>query len=164
MNRQEVIKYCLKLKDTFEDYPFKDDNESVTLKHRKNKKWFALIMNVKQKVYLNVKTNPEYSDLLRNSYSYIIPAYLWKDTPETAVFRHEDTHKWFAIIMKVKNEEYFNVKTEPNYSDLLRNTYDYIIPAYHMNKEHWNTIILSDDCDEGLVKELLKQSYDLTKK
>ena len=109
MNRQEVIKYCLKLKDTFEDYPFKDDNESVTLKHRKNKKWFALIMNVKQKVYLNVKTNPEYSDLLRNSYSYIIP-------------------------------------------------------AYHMNKEHWNTIILSDDCDEGLVKELLKQSYDLTKK
>ena len=109
MNRQEVIKYCLNLKDTFEDYPFKDDNKSVTLKHKKNKKWFALIMNVKEKVYLNVKTNPEYSDLLRNSYSYIIP-------------------------------------------------------AYHMNKEHWNTIILSDDCDESLVEELLKQSYDLTKK
>ena len=36
--------------------------------------------------------------------------------------------------------------------------------VYHMNKEHWNTIILSDKCDRELVEELLEQSYDLTKK
>lgn len=109
MNRKDVIKYCLDLKDTYEDYPFPDDNDSVTLKHRKNKKWFALIMNVKGKEYLNLKTNPEYSELLRKTYSYIIP-------------------------------------------------------AYHMNKEHWNTIILSEECDRKLVEELLVQSYELTKK
>ena len=58
---------------------------------------------------------------------------------------------------------YLNVKTDPNYSDILRNTYDYIIPAYHMNKEHWNTIIIDEKVDEDLVKELIEQSYQLTK-
>ena len=37
-------------------------------------------------------------------YYGVSPEYLWKDTPDTAVFRHEYTHKWFAIIMKVKGE------------------------------------------------------------
>lgn len=109
MNRKEVISYCLKLQDTYEDYPFPGDIESVTLKHKKNNKWFALIMNIKGK-------------------------------------------------------EYLNIKTEPEYSEILRKTYKYIIPAYHMNKEHWNTIILSSKCDKQLIKELLNQSYNLTKK
>lgn len=109
MDRKEVINFCLKLPDTYEDYPFPDDNDSVTMKHKKNKKWFALIMNVNGKEYLNIKTNPEYSELLRKTYSYIIP-------------------------------------------------------AYHMNKEHWNTIILGDECDSKLIKELLELSYELTNK
>ena len=54
-------------------------------------------------------------------------------------------------------------KVDPNYSDILRNTYDYIIPAYHMNKEHWNTIIVDEKVDNNLVKELIEQSYQLTK-
>lgn len=109
MDREEVIKYCLSLKDVYEDYPFPEDYTSATIKHNKNKKWFALIMNVKDKLYLNVKTNPDYSDILRN-------------------------------------------------------TYKYIIPAYHMNKEHWNTIIIDENVDKEIVKELINQSYELTKK
>ena len=108
MNREDIIKYSLSLQDTYEDYPFPDDNTSVTIKHLDNKKWFALIMNVNGKLYLNVKTNPEYSELLRNSY-------------------------------------------------------DYIIPGYHMNKEHWNTVIIDDKVDVSLVEELIEQSYELTK-
>lgn len=108
MNKSEVIKYCLTLQNTFEDYPFEDDNISVVMKHKKNKKWFALMMEVKGNIYLNIKTNPEYSELLRNEY-------------------------------------------------------EYIIPAYHMNKEHWNTIILNNNIDSNLVKELINQSYELTK-
>lgn len=109
MEKGEVIKYCLTLSNVYEDYPFPDDRFSVTMNHKENNKWFALIMRVKGQLYLNVKTNPEYSDLLRNTYSYIIP-------------------------------------------------------AYHMNKEHWNTIVLSEKVDENMVKELIKQSYELTKK
>lgn len=94
----------------------------------------------------------------------IEPEYLWDDTPDTAVFRHLNNKKWFGIIMNVKDEVYFNVKTDPNYSELLRSTYNYIIPAYHMNKEHWNTIIVSKDIDKKLLYELIDQSYELTKK
>lgn len=92
------------------------------------------------------------------------PEYLWHDTPDAAIFRHENNRKWFALIMKVNDEEYLNVKTDPDYSDLLRNTYDYIIPAYHMNKEYWNTIIISQNANKALVYELIDQSYELTKK
>lgn len=92
------------------------------------------------------------------------PEYLWEDTPDAAIFRHASNRKWFALIMPVKDEEYLNVKTEPDYSDLLRNTYDYIIPAYHMNKEHWNTIIISKKVNQSLLYELIDQSYELTKK
>ena len=92
------------------------------------------------------------------------PEYLWNDTPDAAIFRHENNRKWFALIMQVNDEEYLNVKTDPDYSDLLRNTYDYIIPAYHMNKEYWNTIIISQNVNKELVYELIDQSYELTKK
>lgn len=108
MNKQEIIDFCLTLPNTFEDRPFPDDYESVVMKHIHNKKWFALIMEVRGELYLNVKTNPEYSELLRKSY-------------------------------------------------------EYIIPAYHMNKQHWNTIVISDKVDISLVKELIEQSYQLTK-
>lgn len=91
------------------------------------------------------------------------PEFLWKDTPDAGVFRHGNNRKWFALIMNVKENVYLNVKTDPNYSDLLRNSYDYIIPAYHMNKEHWNTIVLNKCLDISLVYELIDQSFELTK-
>ena len=46
MNRNDVINYCLKLPNVYEDYPFPNDDTSVTMKHQKNNKWFALIMGV----------------------------------------------------------------------------------------------------------------------
>ncbi len=46
MNKEEIIKYCLTLENTYKDCPFLDDFESVTMKHCKDKKWFALLMNV----------------------------------------------------------------------------------------------------------------------
>ena len=106
MNKEEIIEYCLTLKNTYKDCPFSDDFESVTMKHCENKKWFALLMNVNERLYLNIKT-------------------------------------------------------DPNYSDILRNTYDYIIPAYHMNKEHWNTIILNGTVPDKDIKRMISESYDL---
>lgn len=65
--------------------------------------------------------------------------------------------------MEVKGKLYLNIKTEPNYSELLRSSYYYIIPGYHMNKEYWNTIVISDKVNVPLVKELIERSYELTK-
>ncbi len=104
----------------------------------------------------------EIFEYIKNQYN-IVPEYLWDNKPDVAVFRHNDTKKWFGIIMHVNGEEYFNVKTEPDYSDLLRNTYDYIIPAYHMNKEHWITILLDGTVPKQKICDLIDISYDLTK-
>lgn len=109
ITKSMIIEYCLTLKDTFEDYPFNEDFETTAMKHSKSKKWFALLMYVGEKLYVNVKTNLEYSDLLRS-------------------------------------------------------TYNYIIPAYHMNKEHWNSVIINECLDFDLLKELIKESYELTNK
>ncbi len=104
----------------------------------------------------------EIFEFIKEKYN-VNPEYLWKTSPDSAVFRHKNNKKWFALIMNVNNEEYLNLKAEPDYSDLLRNSNNYIIPAYHMNKEHWNTIIISKDIDKTLTYELIDQSYELTK-
>ena len=81
-----------------------------------------------------------------------------------SISENQISYKLLEEVYKIVNNKlYLNVKTDPNYSDILRNTYDYIIPAYHMNKEHWNTIIIDEKVDEDLVKELIEQSYQLTK-
>lgn len=81
-----------------------------------------------------------------------------------SISENQVSYKLLEEVYKIVNNKlYLNVKTDPNYSDILRNTYDYIIPAYHMNKEHWNTIIVDEKVDNNLVKELIEQSYQLTK-
>ena len=81
-----------------------------------------------------------------------------------SISENQVSYKLLEEVYKIVNNKlYLNVKTDPNYSYILRNTYDYIIPAYHMNKEHWNTIIVDEKVDNNLVKELIEQSYQLTK-
>ncbi|WOO86920.1 MmcQ/YjbR family DNA-binding protein [Mollicutes bacterium LVI A0039] len=54
---------------------------------------------------------------------------------------------------------YANLKNDPDKNYLLRTSFDYITPGYHMNKEHWNTIDLQAEFDENLVKGLIIESY-----
>lgn len=54
-----------------------------------------------------------------------------------------------------------NVKVDPEWRDLLRNTYASVIPAWHQNKEHWNTIILDGTIPEVDIKRMIAESYDI---
>ena len=54
-----------------------------------------------------------------------------------------------------------NVKVDPEWRDFWRNAYDAVIPAYHQNKEHWNTIILDGSIPDRDVKRMIAESYDL---
>ena len=86
-NRQAVIKFCLSLgENVYEDYPFDDTNWTV-MRHRGNKKGFALLY--------------EYQGRLQ-----------------------------------------VNVKCEPAGIDFWRDRFAGVLPGYHMNKAHWNTILL----------------------
>ena len=54
-----------------------------------------------------------------------------------------------------------NVKVDPRWRDFWRDTYDAVVPAYHQNKEHWNTIILDGSIPDEDVKRMIAESYDL---
>ncbi len=54
-----------------------------------------------------------------------------------------------------------NVKVSPEWRDMWRSTYNSVIPGYHQNKEHWNTVILDDSIPDEDVKRMIAESYDI---
>ena len=54
-----------------------------------------------------------------------------------------------------------NVKVDTEWRDLWRKTYKAVLPAYHQNKEHWNTIILDGSIPDDVIKRMIAESYDL---
>ncbi len=54
-----------------------------------------------------------------------------------------------------------NVKVDPAWRDFWRQTYESVIPGYHQNKEHWNTVILDGTIPDDDVRRMIAESYDL---
>ncbi|MBR3245419.1 MAG: methylated-DNA--[Parasporobacterium sp.] len=54
-----------------------------------------------------------------------------------------------------------NVKADPEWRDLWRKTFASVIPGYHQNKDHWNTIILDGSIPDKDIKRMIAESYDL---
>lgn len=103
--RKEVLDFCMGFPDVYVDAPFRDDNW-VLLRYRKNKKAFA--------------------------WTYERNGHIW-----------------------------VNVKVDPQWRDLWRNTYPSVLPGYHQNKEHWNSIILDGTVPDDEIKRMIAESYDL---
>jgi predicted DNA-binding protein (MmcQ/YjbR family) len=55
----------------------------------------------------------------------------------------------------------FNVKCDPEKAEELRESYSSVIPAWHMNKKHWNTIILNGQLSAKQIREMIDDSYAL---
>ncbi|MEE1305468.1 MAG: methylated-DNA--[protein]-cysteine S-methyltransferase [Agathobacter sp.] len=54
-----------------------------------------------------------------------------------------------------------NVKVNPEWRDFWRSTYEAVIPGYHQNKEHWNTIILNGTIPDNDIRRMIGESYDI---
>lgn len=54
-----------------------------------------------------------------------------------------------------------NIKVDPAWRDFWRQTYESVIPGYHQNKEHWNTVILDGSIPDDDIKRMIAESYDL---
>jgi len=54
-----------------------------------------------------------------------------------------------------------NVKVDPRWRDLWRETYESVVPGWHQNKDHWNTIILDGSIPTEDIKRMIAESYDL---
>lgn len=79
----------------------------------------------------------------------------------TLVFKIEG--KIFLLLSLDAVPPQFNAKCDPDQAIEMREQYDSIIPGYHMNKKHWNTVIVDGSLPTSLIKTLIDASYDLVK-
>lgn len=76
-------------------------------------------------------------------------------------FVYKVSGKIFLLMASDNTFLQINVKCNPEKAIELREQYAAIIPGYHMNKKHWNTMIMDGSLDAGLVKECIQHSYQL---
>ena len=69
--------------------------------------------------------------------------------------------KIFALIFSKDGRIWVNVKTDPKWRDLWRSSFSSVVPAYHMNKEYWNSIILDGTVPDADIRRMIAESYDL---
>lgn len=79
--------------------------------------------------------------------------------PDIVVFKKSG--KIFLLVSLESIPLQINVKCDPEKAVLLRDEFSSVLPGYHMNKKHWNTIILDGTIQTALVKEWIKESYAL---
>ena len=91
------------------------------------------------------------------------------DTYEEAPFHDQNwqlvrvkgTRKAFLWTYERDGYINLNVKVNPEWRDFWRETYPSVIPGWHQNKEHWNTIILDGTIPDDEIKRMIAESYDL---
>ena len=102
----------------------------------------------------------------------VLPEYPWRRTPDSAVFRHEDNRKWFALIMSVPGNrvglpgeepvDAINLKVDDLFYRDVIITREGIMPAYHMNKLHWISARLDGSVEKDQLFDLIDLSYSAT--
>ena len=98
----------------------------------------------------------------------------FEDDFDTTVFRHGEGGKWFGLVMNVEKSrvglpgegkvDVLNLKCDPEEGFIVREMYEGIIPAYHMNKRHWISVLLIGSVPMDFTEHLIEKSYDLTDK
>ena len=115
-------------------------------------------------------TKQEFLNMCLNSYG-TLPDYPFEDLLETAVLRHTDNRKWYAIVMRVSrrkfgldSDEVIDVVNLKLPTEMFGSfgAADGVYPAYHMNKLHWISVLLPD-APEDVVSFLTNSSFEATK-
>lgn len=95
----------------------------------------------------------------------------WLDFPfgeGTSVYKigHKETGegKMFALIDDNSKPLRVSLKCDPNLAENLREKYETVVPGYHLNKKHWNTIICTGQLGSDEIKDLARLSHDLVAK
>jgi predicted DNA-binding protein (MmcQ/YjbR family) len=78
--------------------------------------------------------------------------------PDARVYKVMD--KMFALI-PVDGSVRISLKCDPTLAHILRDTYDAVQPGYHLNKRHWNTVLVDGTISDQEILEMIDNSYDL---
>ena len=106
-------------------------------------------------------------EYVKNTYGSDIE-FLWKKSPDSAVFRRSDNRKWYGIIMTVpfkrlgvdsdEEAEVVNLKASPENIDRIIDSKS-VFPAYHMNKKNWFTVVLDGSISDSEIFSFIDDSY-----
>jgi predicted DNA-binding protein (MmcQ/YjbR family) len=77
--------------------------------------------------------------------------------PDVAVYKAGE--KMFALIPEDKQPVQISLKCDPLLAQVLRERYDEVMPGYHLNKKHWNTIVLTGQLPWHEIQDLIRHSY-----
>ena len=78
---------------------------------------------------------------------------------DVAVYKIGD--KMFALISEGKDPVRLSLKCDPELSKILREKYIEVMPGHHLNKKHWNTLVLAGELEWEEVQGLIRHSYNL---
>jgi len=81
--------------------------------------------------------------------------------PNWQLVRARKNKKVFLWTYERDDKMCINVKVDPEWRDFWRSTYKAVIPGYHQNKEHWNTVVLDGTVPDEDIKRMIAESYDL---
>ena len=79
---------------------------------------------------------------------------------KTAVYKTAND-KMFALIAEGSEPLRLSLKCDPNLAENLREKYETVLPGWHLNKKHWNTLILTGQLSDDEVRDLIRHSFDL---
>jgi len=79
--------------------------------------------------------------------------------PDTPVFKIKK--KMFGFLRYKNGIAHINLKCKPDEAMVIRDIFEAVIPGYHMNKEHWNTVILNGTVPTEEIKKMIDTSYSL---
>lgn len=131
-----------------------------------------LVQEIKEKCLLNSNMKLRLMEYCERKFG-TEPEAPWEDSPDAYTFKTAKRNKWYALFMTIPYKslglvakgtlDVVNIKLPPEkVLDLIDRVHFY--PAYHMNKNHWITIVLDKEVDEPLVQQLLEESYGLVEK
>ena len=80
---------------------------------------------------------------------------------DVAVYKHGD--KMFALIAEGAEPVRISLKCDPLLAETLRSRYETVLPGYHLNKKHWNTVVCTGQLSEDEIHDLIRHSYELVK-
>ena len=79
--------------------------------------------------------------------------------PDTSVFKVAD--KIFALSRLSEYPLRVSLKCDPSLAEELRKAHPAVIPGYHLNKRHWNTVIIDGSLSDEIISDMVEDSYDL---
>lgn len=82
--------------------------------------------------------------------------------PDTSVFKVGG--KMFALSRLGAESLRISLKCEPALAEALRASHDAVLPGYHLNKRHWNTVIVDGSLPDRMVRDMIEDSYDLVRR